>query len=90
MSGTNTETVLRSCSTCHVRERREGQRTCAECHASYQKNYRGRAARALEQRAYRRGFEAFRAAAVARFTAIPQSEMNGLVAAEIVRQILAT
>ena len=79
---------LRVCTSCRIRERRAGQRTCAECHAAYQKNYRGVALRRLEDRFYRKGFEAFRAAAVEKFRALPErSEFNGLVAAEIVRQI---
>ena len=78
------------CSTCRERERREGQRTCDECHAEYQKVWRADNRRKGEQRAYRRGFEAFRAAAVARFGVMPiKSEFNGLTAAEIVRQIPA-
>ncbi len=44
----------------------------------------------VQERAFRRGYEAFRGAAVARFSALPvRSEMNGLTAAEIVRQIPA-
>jgi hypothetical protein len=80
--------ILRSCTTCHVKPRRNGQRTCAECHTAYQKNYRGAALRRLEDRFFRKGFEAFRSAAADKFRALPlKSEFNGLVAAEIIRQI---
>ncbi len=80
--------ILRSCCTCRIRPRRAGQRTCDECHAAYQKNYRGVALRRLEERYFRKGFEAFRAAATEKFRALPlKSEFNGLVAAEIIRQI---
>ncbi len=79
---------LRSCSTCHIQPRRVGQRTCADCHAAYQKNYRGESRRKLEARHFKRGFEAFRTRAVDKFRALPlKSEFNGLTAAEIIRQI---
>jgi len=42
----------------------------------------------FEERCFKKGFEAFRAAAVEKFRALPvRSEFNGAVAAEIVRQI---
>ncbi len=80
--------LLRSCTSCHVRARRDGQRTCVQCHNAYQKNYRGLALRRLEDRYFKKGFEAFRAGAVEKFRAMPlKSQFNGLVAAEIIRQI---
>ena len=79
---------LRSCSTCHAAERRPGQRTCVACHAAYQKTYSKLALQRFEERCFKKGFEAFRAAAVEKFRALPvRSEFNGAVAAEIVRQI---
>ncbi len=79
---------LRSCSTCHSAERRPGQRTCVTCHAAYQKSYSKLSLVRVEERCFRKGFEAFRAAAVDKFRALPlNSEFNGLTAAEIIRQI---
>ena len=78
----------RSCTSCRIRPRREGQRTCDTCHAAYQKNYRGVALRRLEERYFKKGFEAFRSSAIDKFRSLPlKSEFNGLTAAEIIRQI---
>ena len=78
------------CGQCKTQESRDGQWTCKGCHAQYQKNFRVRSMQNVQDRAFRRGYEAFRSAAVARFNELPaRAEMNGLTAAEIVRQIPA-
>jgi len=76
------------CSLCKKIESREGQWTCNPCHNEYQRAFRVRSHKQIVSRAYTRGFEAFRAAAVQRFTELKgTSQFNGLVAAEIIRQI---
>jgi hypothetical protein len=77
------------CSSCHHAEARDGQRTCAGCHAEYMRWYRKTAQRRVLEKAYRRGLEALRADLLQHFQRIGKGEMTGYTAAEIVKNSAA-
>ena len=81
----------RLCGKCKARPvRGNGQRWCKECHRVYMReNSRPQVATRVEmlrRQEFARGVEALRSAVIERFTVLGRAEMNGLTAAEIIKQ----
>ena len=67
------------------REPVRGTTWCAECWAAYSRAYRKDSRKRIERKALMRGAELMRQRLVAAFRRTGQGELNGLAAAEIVR-----
>ena len=80
------QTGAKLCSTCRNSASRPGQRTCKECHKEYMREWNPQNRKTVEAMAFVRGAKAMRERLEIHFTNILRGEMNGLTAAEIVRQ----
>jgi hypothetical protein len=77
------------CYRCKSQPARKGQRTCAECHAKYMREWRPTQRKTREQKAYNRGVEALREALAGVFKSIGSAELSGYTAVQIVSNCAA-
>ncbi len=75
--------LMPDCSLCHEEPAATGHRWCKKCKNANEKERR----RVVVERAYKRGAETMRSAALETFVRIGRGGMTGLTAAEIMRDL---
>ena len=75
------------CSQCKTAAPMKGQRMCSGCKVAYMKEWRPKNQKSMEDRAFTRGALAMRKSIEDKFTNICRGEMNGLMAADVARNV---